>query len=59
MQAFNTTLSNGQTSGLDAIQYAAQFIRLGRADTVIAGAVEESASAGGFAARRLRTNAAI
>jgi 3-oxoacyl-[acyl-carrier-protein] synthase II len=41
MQAFNTTLSNGQTSGLDALQYAAQFIRLGRAETVIAGAVEE------------------
>jgi 3-oxoacyl-[acyl-carrier-protein] synthase II len=41
MQAFNTTLSNGQTSGLDAIQYAAQFIRLGRAETVLAGAVEE------------------
>src|SRR2546429_6626700 len=41
MQAFNTTLSNGQTSGLDAIQYAAQFIRLGRAETALAGAVEE------------------
>lgn len=41
MQAFNTTLSNGQTSGLDAIQYAAQFIRSGRAATVLAGGVEE------------------
>jgi 3-oxoacyl-[acyl-carrier-protein] synthase II len=41
MQAFNSTLSNGQTSGLDALQYAAQFIRLGRAQTVLAGAVEE------------------
>jgi 3-oxoacyl-[acyl-carrier-protein] synthase II len=41
MQAFNTTLSNGQTSGLDALQYAAQFIRLGRAETVLAGGVEE------------------
>lgn len=41
MQAFNTTLSNGQTSGLDALRYAAQFIRLGRAETVLAGAVEE------------------
>ena len=41
MQAFNTTLSNGQTSGLDAIQYAAEFIRRGRAETVIAGGVEE------------------
>lgn len=41
MEAFNTTLSNGQTSGLDAIQYAAQFIRLGRAETVLAGALEE------------------
>jgi 3-oxoacyl-[acyl-carrier-protein] synthase II len=41
MQAFNTTLSNGQTSALDALQYAAQFIRLGRVETVLTGAVEE------------------
>ncbi len=41
MEAFNTTLSNGQTAGLDAIQYAAQFIRRGRAEMVLAGALEE------------------
>jgi 3-oxoacyl-[acyl-carrier-protein] synthase II len=41
LRAFNTTLSNGQTSGLDAIAYAASFIRNGRASTVLAGGVEE------------------
>lgn len=41
LQAFNTTLSNGQTSGLDAIQYAARWIRCGRHQVVLAGAVEE------------------
>ena len=39
--AFNTTLSNGQTSGLDAIRYGADFIRRKRASVVVAGAVEE------------------
>jgi 3-oxoacyl-[acyl-carrier-protein] synthase II len=41
LDAFNTTLSNGQSSSLDAIRYASQFIQLGRAHTVIAGGVEE------------------
>lgn len=41
LDAFNTTLSNGQSSGLDAIRYASQLIRLSRAHTVIAGGVEE------------------
>ena len=41
IEGFNTTVSNGQTSGLDAIHYACQFIRMGRADTVLAGGVEE------------------
>lgn len=41
LQAFNTTLSNGQTSGLDAIHYAARWIRSGRHPLVVAGAVEE------------------
>lgn len=41
MDAFNTTLSNGPTSALDAVKYAADFIRLGRADLVLAGGVEE------------------
>jgi len=39
--AFNTTLSNGQTSGLDAIRYGADFIRRKRASVVVVGAVEE------------------
>jgi 3-oxoacyl-(acyl-carrier-protein) synthase len=41
LRAFNTTLSNGQTSGLDAIAYAASFIRKGRASVVLVGGVEE------------------
>jgi 3-oxoacyl-[acyl-carrier-protein] synthase II len=41
LRAFNTTLSNGQTSGLDAIRYGADFIRRRRASVVVAGAVEE------------------
>lgn len=39
--AFNVTLSNGETSSLDAIQYAAEFIRKGLAHTVLAGGLEE------------------
>jgi 3-oxoacyl-[acyl-carrier-protein] synthase II len=41
LRALNTTLSNGQTSGLDAIRYGADFIRRKRASVVVAGAVEE------------------
>src|ERR1044071_5534624 len=41
MPTFNTTVSNGQTSGLDAIHYACHSIRSGRAAVVLAGAVEE------------------
>jgi 3-oxoacyl-[acyl-carrier-protein] synthase II len=41
MHAFNATLSNGQTSSLDAIRYGMNFIRMGRAHTVLAGGVEE------------------
>lgn len=41
VDAFNTTLSNGQTASLDAIQYGMQFIELGRATTVLAGGVED------------------
>ena len=40
--AFNTTLSNGGTSGLDAIQYGASMIRTGLAHTVLAGGLEET-----------------
>jgi 3-oxoacyl-[acyl-carrier-protein] synthase II len=41
IKGFNTTISTGVCSGLDAISYASDFIKLGRADVVIAGAVEE------------------
>jgi 3-oxoacyl-[acyl-carrier-protein] synthase II len=41
INAFNATLSNGPTSGLDAIAYGVHFIRMGRAHTVLAGGVEE------------------
>jgi len=41
IKGFNTTLSTGFCSGLDALSYAADFIGLGRADAVLAGGVEE------------------
>jgi len=39
--AFNVTLSNGETSVLDAIEYACTFIRAGRAEMVLVGGSEE------------------
>ncbi|MDD4894463.1 MAG: beta-ketoacyl-[acyl-carrier-protein] synthase family protein [Candidatus Omnitrophica bacterium] len=41
IRGFNATISTGFASSLDAINYAADFIRLGRAKTVLAGGVEE------------------
>ena len=41
IKGFNTTISTGACSGLDALSYAADFVRLGRADGVLAGGVEE------------------
>jgi len=41
IRGFNTTVSTGFCSGLDALSYAADFIRMGRADAVLAGSVEE------------------
>jgi len=41
MKGFNTTISTGFCAGIDALSYAADFIRYGRADTVLAGGVEE------------------
>jgi 3-oxoacyl-[acyl-carrier-protein] synthase II len=41
VNAFNITLSNGATSGLDAIHYGAEAIRKGLAHTVLAGGMEE------------------
>ncbi len=41
IKGFNTTISTGFCAGLDALAYAADFIRLGRAECVLAGGVEE------------------
>lgn len=41
IKGFNATISTGFTSGLDAINYAADFIRLNRAKAALAGGVEE------------------
>jgi 3-oxoacyl-[acyl-carrier-protein] synthase II len=41
IKGFNTTISTGFCSGLDAVSYAADFIKLKRADVVLAGGVEE------------------
>lgn len=41
IKGFNTTISTGFCASLDALSYAADFIRLNRADAVLAGGVEE------------------
>jgi 3-oxoacyl-[acyl-carrier-protein] synthase II len=41
IKGFNTTISTGFCSGIDALSYAADFIKLRRADIVLAGSVEE------------------
>ncbi len=41
IKGFNTTVSSGFCAGLDAISYACDFLRLRRADIVLAGGVEE------------------
>lgn len=41
LRGVNTTVSTGTTSGLKAIAYAADLIRCGRADAVLAGGAEE------------------
>ena len=41
IKGFNTTISTGFCASLDAVSYAADFIRLSRADVVLAGGVEE------------------
>jgi 3-oxoacyl-[acyl-carrier-protein] synthase II len=41
IKGFNTTVSTGFCASLDAVAYAADFIRLGRANAVLAGGVEE------------------
>jgi 3-oxoacyl-[acyl-carrier-protein] synthase II len=41
IKGFNTTISTGFCASLDAVSYAADFIRLNRAEVVLAGGVEE------------------
>ncbi len=41
IKGFNTTISTGFCAGLDALSYASDFIKLNRADIVLAGGVEE------------------
>jgi 3-oxoacyl-[acyl-carrier-protein] synthase II len=41
IKGFNTTISTGFCASLDAIYYASDFIRLNRANVVLAGGVEE------------------
>jgi 3-oxoacyl-[acyl-carrier-protein] synthase II len=41
IKGFNTTISTGFCASLDALSYAADFIRLNRAEVVFAGGVEE------------------
>jgi 3-oxoacyl-[acyl-carrier-protein] synthase II len=41
IKGFNTTVSTGFCASLDAVSYAADFIKLNRADVVLAGGVEE------------------
>jgi len=41
IKGFSTTISTGFCAGLDAVAYAADFIKLNRADVVLAGGVEE------------------
>lgn len=41
IKGFNTTISTGFCSGIDALSYGADFIRLQRAAVVLAGSVEE------------------
>lgn len=43
IKGFNTTISTGYTAGLDALKYAMEFIRLGRAKTVLVAGVESVA----------------
>jgi 3-oxoacyl-[acyl-carrier-protein] synthase II len=40
-KGFNTTLSTGFCASLDAVSYAADFIKFGRTEVVLAGGVEE------------------
>ena len=40
VSAFNSVISSGELSGLDAIKYGASFVRNGHADMVLAGGVE-------------------
>ena len=42
LRGINTTIATGATAGLHAVGYAAQLIRTGRADVLVAGGAEET-----------------
>lgn len=41
LKGFSSTISTGMCAGLDAVDYARDFFLLGRADAILAGAVED------------------
>ncbi|MFA5272047.1 MAG: beta-ketoacyl-[acyl-carrier-protein] synthase family protein, partial [Candidatus Omnitrophota bacterium] len=43
IKGFNSTISTGMSAALDAIDYARDFISLDKADTIVAGSVEDLA----------------
>jgi 3-oxoacyl-[acyl-carrier-protein] synthase II len=53
IQGFNTTISTGYSSSIDALEYAIDFIRLGRVKAVLVGAVESLALANYLGFHRL------
>jgi 3-oxoacyl-[acyl-carrier-protein] synthase II len=59
IQGFNTTVSTGYGSSIDALKYAMDFIRLGRIKAVLVGAVESLALASFVGFYRLGFSAGI
>jgi 3-oxoacyl-[acyl-carrier-protein] synthase II len=59
IQGFNTTVSTGYGSSIDALKYAIDFIRLGRIKAVLVGAVESLALANFVGFYRLGFSAGI
>lgn len=53
LRGINSTISAGLASGLYALHYAAEFLRLGRARTLLAGGVEELCQESYLAFRKL------
>jgi 3-oxoacyl-[acyl-carrier-protein] synthase II len=59
IQGFNTTVSTGYGSSIDALKYAMDFIRIGRIKAVLVGAVESLALANFVGFYRLGFSAGI